>query len=107
MTMPEDPEKRTVLWNCAICGEATPVGEPHTCRLDRRQQRRLNAWRRLQRIARRRTEAERHEPCPDCGGERVAGQGHFCRGRTDRHVPDQIEQLVGELRRAGYKIEKQ
>lgn len=100
---------RSAVFNCTVCNRSTPVSEPHVCKLDARQRRRIEAWKRLTRLQARRDAAPR--PCDDCGVLVGRREVHACRGRVDNLAAAteaaNVAGVVGLLRRHGYKVEKQ
>lgn len=95
-----------VMFNCTVCGTQSPFLEKHTCSLTDRQRRRLEAWQRSQHLPG--TQAPPN--CADCGMAMPTGpaQGpHACKGAPPSAPPGPVDQLVGQLRAAGYQISKE
>lgn len=95
-----------VLFHCATCGGATPIGNVHRCALPPRTERRVRAFRR--RAAIEVAQKARPKICPDCGGEMEVG-GHPCSGRAfDRAQKDardaELAGFVAALRHAGLQV---
>lgn len=102
-----DEEQTTgPMFNCGTCGTSTPWPGKHTCQLNDRQRRSLEAARHKEAARIRAENADR--PCPDCGQSMRKPGGHACRIRRDPVAEEtarlQFAGMVAQLAAAGLKV---
>ncbi len=91
------------VYVCTTCGRSNPYLEAHVCQLTERNRRRFEESQR----SRSPVGTVPPSDCQDCGRPMPGpGEGaHACAGPpAPASMPGPIDQLAGELRRAGYKI---
>jgi hypothetical protein len=96
-----------ILFTCCKCGHTEPRRSiQHECILN------LGAEGRRRADEQRRENAQRAAAelvavrCEDCGKTARPGVSHFCRLQPDPSLPNPVAEIVAELAKAGYKVER-